>query len=191
MLVSRGRPVFVAEQPRDVEQARAVCDRQARRRRTLVVKAKVSRQTSPLEQSLEASPGNRVALRGAHARRKYEVVSFQAEPASSCCPRMRVRCWRRMSTTPAVARATVAAQWLKCRARDGQQYCAVPSSIADRYHLTARQASTCPDLERRARGPNGIEAVQLVQVPFGQSCMLSGPGQRRTNTLPEDRARRV
>src|SRR5262249_5752513 len=76
----------------------------------------------------------------------------QAEPASSCCPRMRVRCWRRMSTTPAVARATVAAQWLKCRARDGQHYCAVPSSIADRYHLTARQASTCPDLERRARG---------------------------------------
>src|SRR5262249_19321837 len=29
---------------------------------------------------------------------------------------------------------------------------AVRSSIAERYHLTARQACTCPDFERRARG---------------------------------------
>jgi hypothetical protein len=49
----------------------------------------------------------------------------------------------------AVALATDAGQWLKCRARDGRKAYGVPSSEAGRYYLVTRGHCTCPDFSKR------------------------------------------
>jgi predicted nucleic acid-binding Zn finger protein len=61
----------------------------------------------------------------------------------------------------AVALATDAGQWLKCRARDGRKAYGVPSSEPGRYYLTTRQHCTCPDFSKRALPCKHILAVQL------------------------------
>lgn len=47
----------------------------------------------------------------------------------------------------AVALATDAGQWLKCRTRDGRKAYGVPSSEPNRYYLTTRTNCTCPAYE--------------------------------------------
>jgi hypothetical protein len=49
----------------------------------------------------------------------------------------------------AVAIATHAGQWLKCRTRDGRKAYGVPSSLGDgRYYLTTRTSCDCYDAQR-------------------------------------------
>lgn len=51
----------------------------------------------------------------------------------------------------AVALATDAGQWLKCRTRDGRKAYGVPSSTPGRYYLVTRTTCECPDFARGHR----------------------------------------
>jgi len=62
----------------------------------------------------------------------------------------------------AVALATGAGQWLKCKTRDGRKAYGVPASKPNVYYLTTRRSCTCPDFEfGRGRDCKHVLAVQL------------------------------
>jgi hypothetical protein len=61
----------------------------------------------------------------------------------------------------AVALASDAGQWLKCRAADGRKAYGVPSAEAGRYYLVTRGHCTCPDFSKRALPCKHMLAVQL------------------------------
>jgi SWIM zinc finger len=73
----------------------------------------------------------------------------------------------------AVALATDAGQWLKCRAPSGQKYYGIPSSTADRYYLTTQQTCTCPDFERRGLPCKHILAVRLHCELIGEQRLAA------------------
>jgi predicted nucleic acid-binding Zn finger protein len=71
-----------------------------------------------------------------------------------------------LSTDPrgpkAVAIATDAGQWLKCRLADGRKAYGIRSSEGDRYYLTTRTWCTCPArMHRPAEDCKHMLAVQL------------------------------
>jgi hypothetical protein len=62
----------------------------------------------------------------------------------------------------AIELAAGAAQWLKCRTRDGRKVYAVPSrSKVGLYHLADRQACDCQDFKRHNSPCMHVLAVRL------------------------------
>lgn len=61
----------------------------------------------------------------------------------------------------AVALATDAGQWIKCRTKDGRKAYGVPSSSEpNRYYLTGRSFCTCPARMRRP----GLDCKHMLAV---------------------------